>query len=65
MQNSDNYRNLGNLSATPDWASVGLDCNICKVRWIGCWDNAACPECGNHEAWDKLMESRRYYETKI
>ncbi len=56
------YRNLGNISAVDGWASVGLRCDVCMVEWVGCWDMAACPECGNHDDWDRLMEARGYYK---
>lgn len=53
------YKYLGNLSAAPDWTSIKLECHSCRVEWIGCWDNAACPQCGNHDAWDELMLLRK------
>lgn len=56
-----NYKDLGNLSAVEGWASVGLSCDKCNVKWVGCFDAAACPQCGDHSAWDKLMEQRNYY----
>lgn len=58
------YENLGNISAVDGWASVGLCCDVCLVEWVGCWDMAACPRCGNHDSWDRLMEARGYYEAK-
>jgi hypothetical protein len=52
------YKDLGDISATPFWASIALYCDRCKVRWIGCWDNSAC-ECGDHQAWDEAT-SKQY-----
>ncbi len=55
------YEDLGNISAVDGWASVWLCCDVCLVKWVGCWDMAACPRCGNHDSWDELMEARGYY----
>lgn len=58
------YKYLGNISAVEGWASVSLRCDVCMVEWIGCYDQAACPQCGNHDDWDRLMESRGYYSAE-
>lgn len=55
------YEHLGNLSAVEPHASVTLRCHRCRVEWIGCFDAAACPRCGNHDDWDKLMAERGHY----
>lgn len=53
------YKHLGNFNAAPDWAAMTLRCDVCRVEWIGCWDNATCPQCGNHDDWDRQMEDRK------
>lgn len=55
------YRDLGNLSAVDPSSQVSLDCHKCRVKWIGCFDANVCPECGDWEAWEELMEFRGHY----
>ena len=43
------YTYLGNFSSAPDWASIGLQCDECKVYWVGCSAAAECPKCGDHK----------------
>lgn len=43
------YKDLGYLSAVQPWQSVPMYCDDCKVEWVGCWDNFACPICGDGE----------------
>ena len=43
------YENLGNLSAVGPAYSRQMDCDVCKVYWVGCWDNFQCPKCGEGE----------------
>lgn len=62
---SEVYKFLGNISAVEGWASVALRCDVCMVEWVGCYDQATCPRCGNHDAWDALMEARGYYKSAI
>lgn len=59
------YKFLGNFNAAVDWAAVTLYCDPCRVSWIGCWDNAACPVCGNSDSWDDLMKVRGHYKPNI
>lgn len=60
---SDPYKFYGNISATEGWASIALCCDKCMIRWVGCYDMAACPQCGNHDDWDRLMEYRGHYKS--
>lgn len=46
---TEEYRYLGNFSATPPWYDTGMVCHDCKVSWTGCWDNFQCPLCGQGE----------------
>ena len=57
---SENYKDLGNISAVEPVYAIALQCDVCRVKWIGCWDQAACPQCGNHDSW----EARGYYGKK-
>jgi hypothetical protein len=43
------YIYLGNFSSAPDWASIGLQCDTCKVYWVGCAAAAECPNCGEQK----------------
>ena len=43
------YKYLGDFSATPPWHSRSMQCDICEVSWTGCWDNFQCPKCGQGE----------------
>jgi len=43
------YKYLGDFSATPPWHSRSMSCDTCKVSWTGCWDNFQCPHCGMGE----------------
>jgi hypothetical protein len=43
------YRYLGDLSATPPWHTRLMTCHTCRVQWGGCWDNFECPICGEGE----------------
>lgn len=67
---SNDYRDLGDLSATPPWHSRAMSCDECKVKWTGCWDNFQCPECGQGDLpncdgvsfgvdWDRLKDNAR------
>jgi hypothetical protein len=40
------YRDYGDLSAVDPPNRVSMQCDSCRVRWQGCWDNFQCPECG-------------------
>ena len=46
---SDDYKYLGDFSATPPWFSIHMSCHDCKVSWTGCWDAFECPKCGKGE----------------
>lgn len=52
------YTDLGNLSAVEFWWNVRLHCDVCRIQWIGCADAAACPQCDNTEAWDKITNEK-------
>ena len=52
----NDYKYLGNFSATPPWHSVSMSCHDCKVSWIGCWDNFQCPQCGNGDLPDCSLD---------
>jgi hypothetical protein len=43
------YRDYGYLAAVDPPYARGMQCDACKVKWIGCWDNFQCPECGEGE----------------
>lgn len=43
------YTYYDNLSATPPWYAVRMECDACKLFWISCWDNVQCPKCGGGE----------------
>lgn len=45
----DDYKYLGDYSATPPQYSRYMYCDPCKVSWTGCWDNFQCPQCGMGE----------------
>lgn len=45
----DGYKNYGNLSAVDPPYQRRMHCDACKTKWIGCWDNFQCPECGEGE----------------
>lgn len=45
----EEYKYLGDLSATPPWFTVHMSCDKCRVSWGGCWDNFQCPVCGDGE----------------
>lgn len=49
LEEEASYEYLGDFSATPPWHSRSMNCNACKVRWTGCWDNFQCPKCGKGE----------------
>jgi rRNA maturation endonuclease Nob1 len=53
------YRNLGNISAAPPERSVALRCHVCRVCWIGCQDQHACPECGDISDWEAYLETQQ------
>lgn len=46
---ADEYRYVGDFSATPLWHSRHMTCHSCRVSWTGCWDNFQCPKCGEGE----------------
>lgn len=56
------YRYLGNFSAVDPVYSVGLSCDKCMVRWIGCYDQSNCPECFDSSDFTRLTE-RNYQNT--
>ena len=65
----DDYRYLGDLSATPPWHTRLMACHTCRVEWGGCWDNFQCPICGEGElpaplSVDFLFELPKKYATK-
>lgn len=45
----DGWKNYGDLSAVDPPYRVDMQCDACKTRWLGCWDNFQCPECGEGE----------------
>lgn len=45
----NDYKYLGDLSATPPWHTRHMECDKCEVSWGGCWDNFQCPKCGEGE----------------
>lgn len=45
----DGYKDYGNLSAVDPPYQGSMTCEKCKTRWLGCWDNFQCPECGEGE----------------
>ncbi len=59
---SEDYKYLGNFNAATPEAGVYLTCDQCSVSWIGCWDNNCCPQCGDHEAWEKLGARRKLFK---
>jgi hypothetical protein len=54
---SDGYEYLGDFSATPPWFSRAMQCDDCRVKWTGCWDNFQCPRCGKGELPGNELES--------
>jgi hypothetical protein len=46
---TDTYKDYGNRSSVDPPYSVAMRCDVCKTKWIGCWDNYECPECGEGE----------------
>jgi len=52
------YEDLGNLSAVDPPYQRALQCDPCRVRWIGCQDAAECPRCDSDrlaEQWSSLF----------
>jgi len=45
----DGWKDYGDLSAVEPWHRVAMRCHACKTKWLGCWDNFQCPECGRGE----------------
>ena len=45
----DGWKDYGDLSAVEPPYRVSMQCDACRTRWYGCWDNFQCPECGEGE----------------
>jgi hypothetical protein len=45
----DGWKDYGNLSAVDPPYQRAMQCDDCKTKWMGCWDNFTCPECGEGE----------------
>jgi len=45
----EDYKYLGDYSATPPGHDRFMSCDKCRVSWTGCWDNFQCPKCGDGE----------------
>lgn len=50
------YRDLGDRSACVNDRRIGLWCDACRVRWIGCQDAHECPQCGDISAYEHHIE---------
>ena len=45
----DGMKDYGDLSAVGPPYTVSMRCDTCRTKWLGCWDNFQCPECGEGE----------------
>jgi hypothetical protein len=45
----DGFKDYGDLSAVDPPYRRRMRCEKCKTKWMGCWDNFQCPECGEGE----------------
>jgi hypothetical protein len=45
----DGFKHYGDLSAVDPPYRRSMECDACRTRWMGCWDNFQCPECGKGE----------------
>jgi exosome complex RNA-binding protein Csl4 len=45
----DGTKDYGDLSAVGPPYTVSMRCESCRTKWLGCWDNFQCPECGEGE----------------
>jgi len=45
----DGYKEYGDLSAVDPPYARRMQCDTCRTKWLGCWDNFTCPECGEGE----------------
>ena len=46
---TEEYKYIGDFSATPPWGATNILCHDCKIQFTGCWDNFQCPQCGKGE----------------
>ena len=49
MELKENFKHLGDFSATEPVHSRFMQCLNCRVSWVGCYDNFTCPICGEGE----------------
>jgi len=60
----DDYRYLGDHSATPPWETRHMVCHTCRVEWGGCWDNFQCPICGEGELPTWTLSADFFFELR-
>ena len=49
MTERTDYKHLGNFAVFEPWAAVHMQCDDCRVSWVGRWENFECPRCGKFE----------------
>ena len=53
----DGWKDYGDLSAVEPPYQVAMTCERCRTKWLGCWDNFQCPECGDGELPGAALEA--------